>query len=309
MDHCHHGKEANNDEVDSDLAELDRILAELGVTTRDKNATIFLDQDSPETQRNRGLPLLREQSTPVVSIDRSLTTTLPTRPSVTPVPDLPYKRSASTQATIDRITPALDKPWRSQWPLERLASSFVVAQQKDAFAFTLALSPTLQNTLVDRDDPARLMSHYINREMKRHLGVAPAYSFLFEVSAAGRLHLHGVIIPTNMNDGRRNAIKNAIAAAGGRLSNAPVVRASQCHLTPIHDGLGWFGYISKSYDDTEGFLGTHKISFIATSLKRLCREAHATPGRRAHQSPDEKAATIRKRPIPVLARDLIRSAS
>jgi hypothetical protein len=113
------------------------------------------------------------------------------------------------------------------------------------------------------------MSHYINRECKRRLGDCPPYGFAFDVSEAGRLHLHGVVIPFLMEEEHLETLDEALMAAGGRLKGARIVRQMQNYMTLCDDGLGWAVYAEKSLETAEQLLGTHKVTFISNALKRL----------------------------------------
>lgn len=119
------------------------------------------------------------------------------------------------------------------------------------------------------------MSHYLARELRRHLGQCPPYAFWFEFSERGRLHLHGVIVMDS--DGRQQALlRKALCAAGGSLrGRSRIIQYTQSRLEPLWDGLGWYGYSQKAYQDTMFLLGTNKISFVSSSLKRMCRDAPA----------------------------------
>jgi hypothetical protein len=96
------------------------------------------------------------------------------------------------------------------------------------------------------------------------------YAFSFEVSAGRRLRVHGVIVPTSFDEDHIAAIDLALGKAGGKLKGSNIVRRVQSYLGALYDGHGWFACLQKTGDDAERFLGTHKVTFISTSLKKLC---------------------------------------
>jgi hypothetical protein len=184
----------------------------------------------------------------------------------------PETLTRTLKTTVQAFIPSLQKPWRHKWPLEKLAYSFWVAEMARAAAFTLKLSPNIQKTLRLRQDPARMMSHYINRELKHVFGEPLPYAFIFDLSPSDQLHLHGVIIPRQFELEHINEIDTALARAGGRLKGPPIVQIGQCYLDHLHDGLGWLGYSQKAFDEACTALQTHKVTFISNGLRRLCRD-------------------------------------
>jgi hypothetical protein len=261
-----------------DVAELDHILADLDIDAEPcKIATNLIPIHSPKPQGPERLPVLDgtgatvSSSLPLVLLPPSDNQEQPEAPSTS----LPIRRSSRLQAAVDGIGPALGKPWRQLWAHEKLALSFQVAEAAGAVAFTLNLSSRVQRTLISQTDPARLMSHYLNRECKRRLGSSPRYSFIFEFSPSGRLHLHGVVVPDRMDEEYLDALDQALMLAGGSVGGAQIIRTNQNYLDRLSDGLGWAAYTQKNFNDTARLLGTDKITFISNSLKRLCR----SPGR------------------------------
>lgn len=146
----------------------------------------------------------------------------------------------------------------------------MAAEDRGGISFTLNLSPRLQATLAKGGDPARLMGHYIGRELRKALGCAMPYAFTFEVSPAGRLHVHGVLVPASFEEDHVLAIDRALGKAGGKLKASNIVRLSQSYLGTLYDGLGWHAYLQKSGDGAARFLGTDKVTFISTALRRMC---------------------------------------
>ena len=173
---------------------------------------------------------------PTPSPSPSHSSHLPTSPS-TP------RQSKQLKEAVAATLPILTLPWRKLWAYQKLARAFVAADQAGAISFTLNLSPRLQGTLEQNADPARQMSHYINRELKKATGMSLPYAFTFEVSPIGRLHLHGVIVPTSFTEEHIAAIAVALSKAGGKLRAANIVRVTQSYLGKLYDGIGWFAYL------------------------------------------------------------------
>lgn len=204
-----------------------------------------------------------------------------------PSPQAPIQPSASPSTSPDcsTVTPPQSQklqdakakarasstgPWRTLWPHQKLARAFVAAEEQGGISFTLNLSTRLQATLAKGGDPARLMSHYIGRELRNALGCPMPYAFTFEVSPAGRLHVHGVLVPMSFEEDHVLSIDRALGKAGGKLKASNIVRLSQSYLGTLYDGLGWHAYLLKSGDSAAQFLGTDKVTFISAPLRKMC---------------------------------------
>lgn len=255
-----------------ELAELDRILANLDAEEDQyKIATGTTSTCATKPQAEEGVCASDPGATTVGSLPLSSPSPETHKRMIDAASNgSPYQRSAKLQAAVENILPSLGNAWRRQRAHEKLARSFQVAEAAGGVAFTLNLSSGLQNTLSTYSDPTRLMSHYINREFRLRLGNCPPYSFIFEVSRSGRLHLHGVLVPDRMDEERLDALDDALMAAGGRIEGARIVQHTQNYMDILSDGIGWFAYAQKSFGETARLLGTNKITFISTSLKRLC---------------------------------------
>lgn len=250
------------------LASLDRALADAGA------CKIATNPEAAETAEPVVQPVIEARSAnpSLVGVEHSYPaaplTTLhipPTTPNHTDTPS----QSKRLQEARARAAPLLIRPWRKLWQHEKLARAFVVADEAGGISFTLNLSGELQDTLSRHADPVRHLSHRINRELKAH-GVTVPYAFMFEVSPAGRLHVHGVLIPTSFDEDHVLAIDRALGRAGGKLKADGLRFNTQSYLGHLYDGLGWFAYCRKSGDDAARFLGTNKVTFISTPLRKLC---------------------------------------
>lgn len=199
-----------------------------------------------------GTPSLVEISTP--------SNPTPQTPTLTPL------QKAKAQAE-----PLLTYPWRKLTRYQKLARAFVAADEAGGISFTINLSDALERTLFGCPDPTRLMSHYINRELKTAIGAPVPYGFRFEVSPSGRLHLHGVLLPASLDEDHILAIDRALGRAGGKLKANSLRRNTQSYLGTLYDGLGWFAYCQKNGTKTAKILGTEKVTFISTELTRLAK--------------------------------------
>jgi hypothetical protein len=148
-------------------------------------------------------------------------------------------------------------------PLERLGVAF-------SLNLSVARERALLKAAADSNDPVRLFSTYLNRELRKDLGDVPAHGFVFEFSWDGRLHVHGVLV--SKEGSRQDSIKKAMMRAGGRISGRAASR--QVKLEVLYDGIGWQSYILKDYRSTISQLGTDKIMFISHALGRLARDFH-----------------------------------
>lgn len=81
------------------------------------------------------------------------------------------------------------------------------------------------------------MADYISRECRRRLGKCPPFGFAFDVSDAGRLHLHGVVVPFIMEEKHLDQLDEALMAAGGRLKGARTVQLTQNYISCVTTAL------------------------------------------------------------------------
>jgi hypothetical protein len=117
-------------------------------------------------------------------------------------------------------------------------------------------------------DPARRLSLYLQRAMTSRLGMVLPFAFRLEVSPEGRLHAHGVLIPSANGQAEIGLV---LRQAGGRLKGRYTAR--QAKLEPIYDAAAWVsvGYLSKSIRQTSASIGSNKIDFISSGLKKIAR--------------------------------------
>ena len=83
----------------------------------------------------------------------------------------------------------------------------------NSLSFTLNLSERRKATLLESNQPARDMSHDINRAFKpisKKAGFKFPYGSVFEVSQHGKLHTHGFIVVEMLDDGLIREINAAL---------------------------------------------------------------------------------------------------
>ncbi|MBB2969808.1 hypothetical protein [Mesorhizobium sp. RMAD-H1] len=255
------------------LASLDHALAD---TDACKNATNLEPVKPAAAPENHGVEG-QKADTRLVGIQHpshSHPITTPSKPSLSPTSHLATYSSPTPskqrQEATAKVRPSIARSWRKLWPHQKLARAFLAAEAQGGISFTLNLSPRLQATLSGSPDPARLQSHYINRELRKATDSAVPYAFTFEVSPAGRLHLHGVLVPGSFEEDYILAIDRALGNAGGKLKAANITRLTQSYLGTLPDALGWYAYIQKQGDRAAQFLGTNKVTFISASLRKMC---------------------------------------
>lgn len=190
-----------------------------------------------------------------------------------PSPSTPHtNRSKTLQKAIAAKPDPFKKHWRNLWQHEKLSVASEAASGCGGVAFSLNLSRKRQEMLLGRADPAGDLRRYISREMRNSFGCALPFSFTFEISPTGTLHLHGVVVPHTQSADHLRQIGDAFAKAGGKITGRGAAR--QVCLKPLTDGYGWATYSQKAFDEACSVLGTYKVTFISDDLTRMAREIH-----------------------------------
>lgn len=190
-------------------------------------------------------------------------------------------KKARKQTAKPTFKPITSKSkWKTAKPEDKLAASVTVAERHGGLAFTLNLSPKVEETLSKGKDPARQLSHYIAREMRKALGYVVPHSFCFEFSPDGRLHVHGVLVFNAGDEALKSAVKKTLMRAGGKLDGRSASR--QCSFEKLDGADGWTRYILAEIKRTRDLLGTEKAIFISSEMLRLtrteCGESGGTKG-------------------------------
>jgi hypothetical protein len=182
------------------------------------------------------------------------------------------KRSKRKKTTCQTANNAGRKPWKKATADDKLASSVLAAREQEGIAFSLNLSPEREDTLRNSTDPARLLSGYINREMRAVMDIVPPYTFAFDISPNGRLHIHGVAVVHRNDLEKKKIFKKALMRAGGKLPGRSA--STQCKFEKLDDTPDvWIGYVLEDIRKTRKKLATDKVTFISKGMRGLAREA------------------------------------
>lgn len=198
--------------------------------------------------------------------------------SLTTSPRLFPRRKTSTrthrlQASVNAIPDPYRKQWRDLWRYEKAILSFEAAGQNGGTAFTLNLSSKRHKMLSCRADPTDDLRRYIAKELRKEFGHLPPFGFIFEIApTTGKLHIHGAILTGNRSTAHEEALKRALARAGGKITGKGAAR--QVVLDTLTDGTGWAVYSQKQYDEVCSHLGTDKVSSVSNDLLRLAQDMH-----------------------------------
>lgn len=84
----------------------------------------------------------------------------------------------------------------------------------------------------------------------------------------GRVHVHGAIVLPACVDPHK--VKGALMSAGGKIKGRAAAR--QVLIRRLDGAAGWAGYVQKDLKATRKVLGTDKLTFVSTRLKRHCKD-------------------------------------
>lgn len=193
----------------------------------------------------------------------------PTYSPLTPASSIPptsvdrpeeHRSQSKDQARWDRLTAQ-----------ERFLATVEAAARAGGRAVTLALSANREARLRASSDPTRLLSHYINRRLKA-AGMMVSYSFRFEISDEGRLHVHGAVTAGSNSAAELKRLKQVLVDAAGKIRGR--AGSKQCVYKDIYFSAGWHGYIQKTQRKTAKALGTEKTTFVSQGMTELAREEY-----------------------------------
>ena len=106
--------------------------------------------------------------------------------------------------------------------------------------------------------------------MKAEIGKVLPFALQLEISPTGRLHAHGVVCLDQMTTAELDALKRALATAGGKIKCHAGSR--QMKVAELYDAVGWTAYFSKTLSGTVKTLGTGKITAVSSSLRALAEQ-------------------------------------
>lgn len=157
--------------------------------------------------------------------------------------------------------------WRRLTDLRKFTLAVRAAGALHGLTFNLNLSKSRRAAVVRSDDPLRLITKYLNRELKKAELTATPYALTLEISPQGRLHIHGVVLPY---PGTTEPLKGALMAAGGKLPGRTASR--QVQLKQIDDADGWVGYCLKDTKKTAPVIKGTRTTFVSTPMSRIAKD-------------------------------------
>lgn len=188
-----------------------------------------------------------------------------------PLPPAPQSKPIKRKSKPRKATGARKPRWRDLDELQKLQAGIESAGRLDGFTFSLNLGIGRESALWNSDDPIRLLSTYISRELRKAIGHDLPYSFVLELArdkhGFDRLHAHGTLVPGDANLDR---IKDALVRAGGKI-NGRAWSERQLDMKPITSAAGWTAYITKAR--RWGKARPHgRPAFISRPLKQIARQ-------------------------------------
>lgn len=187
--------------------------------------------------------------------------------------------SASPSATPSS-TPARRSTWRTLTAQQTYLEAVRRAAALDGLAVTLNLSREIEAETRTHTDPLRYLSQRLNDALRASKLPSLPFALALEVSDAGKLHLHGVIIPGESDP---VALKRALMKAGGRMDGRTASR--QLMLKPINDADGWAGYCLKDAKKTARALSGKRLVALSQPMTRLAKDHYeaALPPKKARK--------------------------
>jgi hypothetical protein len=233
----------------------------------DKFATTPIKLVEPQPQESEGI----EASASKIREAESVSAPLPSTPSPIPLP-------ATPSLPLSPITKTKPKTrWRDLDQYQKLQASIESAGRRGGEAFSLNLGIGREGALFNSDDPARRLSHEINRALRRTFGHDLPYNFVLELTkdehGYDRLHVHGSFIPGSESlDDIRNALTRAAGQALGTLGGK-----RQLDTRPIFNAAGWASYVTKARRWGKARPDGRHV-FVNRSLSQIARQDHAQFG-------------------------------
>lgn len=156
---------------------------------------------------------------------------------------------------------------------ERFKGAMRTAAANGGWAVSLNLSERVEATLRKHADPVRLLSGYINRQMKTLFGWQLPYALVLEVSPEGRLHAHGAIIPIDKSPAHKKELSEMLRSAAGWIHGKQGSR--QCVFKEMEgkEPDGWTGYGRLDRTKTVKALDTKKLEYLSHSMRSKTRQA------------------------------------
>jgi len=188
-------------------------------------------------------------------------------------PDGVKPRPALTTSFIKDLPDPFRRRWHDLTLNDKLALSFIETEHHGGYSFRLTFSAKLAWKLLAASDPATVFCRdHLRPALKQEFGKVLPYSFRFEFSKDGTLHIHGAIITPEMErTGIAERLRSVLNKAGGSIG-----AATQSHVAPIYDPLRYFYYLEKSAKETRNKMENNKkgITSISGEVKQLIKSLH-----------------------------------
>lgn len=161
-----------------------------------------------------------------------------------------------------RLPQRLPTQWRDLSLHQRYRRATEAAQRAGGLALTLNLHPDIEAHARASTDPMRYLTLRIDRALKKHGMSDLPRAFILETSPAGRLHLHGVIIP---GEHTLDTVKLALREGAGKITRQGAA-PRQLDLQEVTGAAGWASYTLK---------GDPASIYLAQPATRAARQHHS----------------------------------
>lgn len=169
-----------------------------------------------------------------------------------------------------RFSPILP-PWKRLNRMAKIKEAISYAGAQGGFTINLNFSQRVQDLLITQKNPMQTIRKRMHEELRamdiHHL---PLVLVLEATRPAGKLHLHGVIIPRGCSEER---IQKAMRRAAGYVSGHS--GSTQFYSTEITDASGWYVYLRKDKAHTRRLMNLTSekpLWFISRSMTQAVRE-------------------------------------
>ncbi|PRA89075.1 hypothetical protein CQ054_02805 [Ochrobactrum sp. MYb29] len=188
-------------------------------------------------------------------------------------PDGVKPRPAQTTSFIKDLPDPFRRRWHDLTLNDKLALSFIETERHGGYSFRLTFSAKLAWKLLAASDPATVFCRdHLRPALKQEFGKVLPYSFRFEFSKDGTLHIHGAIVTPEMErTGIEERLRGVLNKAGGSIGTA-----TQSYVAQIYDPLRYFYYLEKSAKETRNKMENNKkgITSISGEIKQLIKSLH-----------------------------------
>lgn len=192
-------------------------------------------------------------------------------------PNAPVRKPRRKAAQLDEV--ARKKTWDGTKSKnrkdrindkEKLAAAVWHAAAAGGVAVSLNLGIRREGMLLNHDDPRRRMMQNLHKQLSA-VGLSHVpYAMVFEMTPereGERLHLHGVIDTSDLDQGDRMRLSEALCKAASLASGA-IGGLRQLEMVDLHNAPGWADYLLKDATRTARELGIEHPFMLNTPMKR-----------------------------------------